>query len=81
MPEPAPVTMDQVGCARCLGRGHDNITFVPLTHPVAAGEYLFTHWAPCPANGEPILLTFRVTELDVPAGLPPVAPIEVATDG
>lgn len=45
-----------VGCARCWGEGHKNLTFRKLEHPVddPTGEY--THWAPCPTNGEPILL-------------------------
>lgn len=56
-----PITRDQVGCARCLAPGHRQMTYLPLTHPIAAGEYLFTHWALCPANGEPILLTLTAT--------------------
>lgn len=60
-----PVTIDQIGCARCDGDGHDQLTFQPLTHPVTIGpgtraEIVFTHWAPCPTNGEPILLTLTV---------------------
>ena len=48
------------GCARCHGDGHDDLTFLPLTHVVECdcGE-TFTHWAPCPTNGEPILLGHR----------------------
>lgn len=53
---PAPVTFDQVGCARCDANGHAGMTFQPLTHPIQAGEYVFTHWALCPTNGEPLLL-------------------------
>lgn len=46
------------GCARCDGEGHDDLLFFRLTHPVERdGEVLFTHWAPCPTNGEPILMT------------------------
>lgn len=52
------------GCARCDGEGHDQITFYPLTHPVDPSESgcdkQITHWAPCPTNGEPILMV--VTE-------------------
>lgn len=55
-----PITVDLTGCARCHGEGHPQITFQPLTHPFTAepgvAAYTFTHWAPCPANGEPILL-------------------------
>lgn len=59
LPENTPVYMvNLTGCARCLGGGHPQLAFAPLTHPMAAedGSEPFTHWAPCPANGEPILL-------------------------
>lgn len=54
---PAPVTIDLKGCARCEGH-HVQLTFQPLTHPVNVytGQRPLTHWAPCPTNGEPILL-------------------------
>jgi hypothetical protein len=44
------------GCTRC-GADHDSVSFLPLTRPVT-GEtgILFTHWASCPATGEPLLL-------------------------
>lgn len=46
-----------VGCARCHGEGHDDITFKPLKHPVSQdGKVRYTHWAPCPTTGEPILM-------------------------
>lgn len=53
------VTINQVGCARCGGDGHVRLTFQSLTipHECAPGEVM-THWAPCPTNGEPILLGF-----------------------
>lgn len=57
-------TFDQVGCGRCLADRHPQMTFTPLTHPVVAGAYLFTHWAPCPTNGEPILLTLTGVSAD-----------------
>jgi len=38
-------------CARC-GKNHTNIIFQPLKRP---GER-HTHWAPCPTNGEPVML-------------------------
>jgi hypothetical protein len=45
------------GCARCHGEGHENLWFHRLTHPVEiAPDTAFTHWAPCPTNGEPIML-------------------------
>ena len=40
-----------VGCARCGGT-HGQIEFRKLTQP--CGD--LTHWAPCPTNGEPILM-------------------------
>jgi len=61
----APIHLDrQEGCARCDGDGHDDITFQPFALPVklppgsqaGAGEVIATHWALCPATGEPILM-------------------------
>ncbi len=53
-----PVTVDLVGCARCRGDGHPGLEFLPLAYPVEleGDEPDLTHWAPCPTNGEPILL-------------------------
>ena len=48
--------MTIVGCARCHGDGHEDVFWMPLTHPLEAGGVRFTHWAPCPTNGEPILM-------------------------
>lgn len=42
------------GCARC-GGDHFNVIFSKLTHPVDE----LTHFAPCPTNGQPILMHFR----------------------
>jgi hypothetical protein len=39
-----------IGCARCMGN-HPGIVFKPLTIP---GRH--SHWAPCPATGEPIMM-------------------------
>lgn len=51
------MVIDQVGCARCEGDGHPGLGFSLLTHPVVVNEQVtFTYWAPCPTNGEPILL-------------------------
>ena len=51
-----PITADQIGCARCDGEGHSNITYQPLTFPIDFGDgWIATHWAPCPTSGEPIL--------------------------
>lgn len=47
-------------CARC-GQDHNKLGFDKLTYPIEDSDgTLWTHWAPCPANGEPILL--KVTE-------------------
>jgi len=57
---PTPISFDQIGCARCGGDGHPGMTFMPLAHPVELDDgTAFTHWAPCPTNGEPILLLIR----------------------
>lgn len=46
-------------CARC-GGDHEAVTFEPLTHEIADGDrVLASHWAPCPENGEPILMRFK----------------------
>lgn len=60
------ITLDQVGCARCGSDGHPDITYTPLTFPIALADgNLATHWAPCPTNGEPILLaTIRVPSVE-----------------
>lgn len=57
-------TYHLINCARCGGE-HD-ATFKPLTNPIPFfeqdertlefNEYSFTHWSPCPVNGEPILM-------------------------
>lgn len=51
-------------CARC-GGDHENVGFKPLTKPIPGNDesVLWTHWAPCPTNGEPIL------QATVPTGL------------
>lgn len=58
-------TISIKGCARCHGDGHEDLVFQPLTHPFTAepgvSAYTFTHWAPCPTNGEPILLGTSTT--------------------
>lgn len=43
-------------CARCHGN-HEDVEFVRFNTPVYEGESLvWTHWAMCPTNEEPILL-------------------------
>lgn len=46
-------------CARCK-RNHKNLRFERLTHPVFQGKDIYTHWAPCPRNGQPILMAINV---------------------
>lgn len=51
------ITIDLQGCARCEGDGHPQITFEKLAHPFVENDGTeLTHWAPCPTNGEPILM-------------------------
>jgi len=50
-PAQGEVTTTVTNCARC-GGVHEKLVFAVLKQP--AGED--THWAPCPATGEPILL-------------------------
>jgi len=47
-----------VGCARCHGEGHEDLWWEPLTYPAEFGAARFTHWAPCPTNGQPILMCY-----------------------
>lgn len=43
------------GCARC--GGEHEVEFKELAQPhVDTGGAKWTHWAPCPTNGEPILM-------------------------
>jgi hypothetical protein len=44
------------GCARC-GGDHNELHFERLEMPVIDDDgTTWTHWAPCPANGQPILM-------------------------
>ena len=43
-------------CARC-GLGHDDIEWIKFERPVDMGrEGICEFWAPCPTNGDPILM-------------------------
>ncbi len=56
MPQRAPVRVHGIrNCARCGGE-HAVLEFGELSRPTSHGH---THWAPCPTNGEPILLRRR----------------------
>lgn len=51
-------------CARC-GDDHDDVEPKLMAQPFAPPEadgLAWTHWAPCPTNGDPIL--FMITRLD-----------------
>ena len=55
-----PVAVQRiVGCARC-GQTHRDLSFHKLARP--CGD--LTHWAPCPTNGEPILMQITTNEKD-----------------
>lgn len=44
------------GCARC-GLTHEELEFDLLERPIWEHDGRdYTHWAPCPTNGQPILL-------------------------
>jgi hypothetical protein len=47
-------------CGRCL-ESHSELELQELTHPADTGRgIIFTHWAPCPTNGEPILYAYPI---------------------
>jgi hypothetical protein len=54
----AEVTIDIIGCARCHGPGHEGLVFKRLTYPCRD----LTFWAPCPTNGEPIMLRAVISD-------------------
>ena len=62
-PENGTYTTDVIKCARC-GSLHQQIVFAKLQRPIEAHEYIFTHWALCPRNNEPILLQILDDETD-----------------
>ncbi len=49
-------------CARC-GQDHKDLEFKPFKNPVEDTDgTVWSHWALCPTNGEPVLL--KVTQTD-----------------
>ena len=57
-------------CSRC-GGSHQELMFFELSTPIFLryGVVLYTHWALCPTNGEPILnrvINGRMTTLPYP---------------
>lgn len=53
------IRCDIRACARCNG-SHDALLFRTLSSPMdfgaGEGRTIYTHWALCPDNGEPIIL-------------------------
>lgn len=51
------------GCARC-GKDHENLSFRRFAlYPVEISDKeVMDYWAPCPTNGDPILLSRDETE-------------------
>lgn len=45
-------------CARC-GADHSRMTFTKLRTPGQPPHPRWTHWAVCPATGEPIMMTIQ----------------------
>ena len=52
-----------IHCARC-GGDHENVDTKPFAKPFRLGVDTWTHWAPCPTNGEPILVTGEASPED-----------------
>lgn len=54
-------------CARC-GGNHNDVQWKRLTRPivdndVVVGRIEWTHWLPCPTNGEPVLQAELPTDI------------------
>jgi hypothetical protein len=59
------------GCARCGGAHVDTIEWRLLTRPIIDGDgTTWTHWCPCPTNGEPILMRKAPTVTGSTPGTP-----------
>lgn len=55
-----------INCSRC-GIDHDNIDAMRLERPFAppeASPVRWTHWSPCPSNGQPIMFVISDTNAD-----------------
>jgi len=58
------MTCDVVACSRC-GGDHRAVRFEPMARPFAPAEaapIVWSHWAPCPTNGQPIMWAMKTTE-------------------
>lgn len=53
---PVPFVSSITGCARCGCDGHADVRWEALAYPFANVTGDFTHWAPCPNNGQPIMM-------------------------
>ena len=66
-----PVVIKRVTqCARC-GEDHQNLVAHKLDRPWAPPEargVTWTHWMPCPTNGQPILVLFTSAPTEGPDG-------------
>lgn len=58
------VKLDLLDCPRCAAI-HHGILYQKLRRPSKVGKWLLTHWAYCPANGEPMLIQIREDVVDV----------------
>jgi len=59
------MTCDVVSCSRC-GGDHRAVRFEPMARPFAPAEaapIVWTRWAPCPTNGQPILQAMKSSAL------------------
>jgi hypothetical protein len=56
-------TTDVANCARCGGR-HNKLKLKQFTNPVRDDQtdVIFTHYAPCPKMGQPILVLLAAEE-------------------
>lgn len=66
------VTM--TGCARC-GGSHEHVEVRRMARPFSpaeAGGLAWTHWAPCPTNGDPVLVMATANE-PLPTYVKPIA--------
>lgn len=52
-------------CARCGGNHEQSVWFFKFTYPIQDSDgTMWTHWAVCPTNGEPILAKMEVALAD-----------------
>lgn len=58
------------GCARC-GDNHEGLAWKAFVHPVEVPElkWVWRWWAPCPVNGDPILLRVEEDASEAPASV------------